>query len=222
LRRFADASRRDPNLLVDIAPSDGAVVLDIGAYEGKWSLRLLQRVETEGCTNVCIHAFEPVPGATDLFRDALGDDERVELHAFGLGGRDRVEHMAVAGPGSSVYAEPSTTGFFTGTVDVPIRDVDAVLKELAIDRIELMKINIEGGEYELIDRLHDTGWLPRTSSVIVQFHEFAPDAHRARRRNRRQLAETHRCTWNYSWVFERWDLKVAETAGLSSSGDHLV
>jgi hypothetical protein len=41
--------------------------------------------------------------------------------------------------------------------------------------------------------------------VIVQFHEFAPGAYRGRRRNRRALAETHRCTWSYPWVYERWD-----------------
>ena len=64
---------------------------------------------------------------------------------------------------------------------------------------------IEGGEYELIDRLHESGWLPRTGVVIVQFHEFTPDAHRARRRNRARLARTHTCVWNYPWVFERWD-----------------
>ena len=23
--------------------------------------------------------------------------------------------------------------------------------------------------------------------------------------NRHQLAETHRCTWDYPWVYERWD-----------------
>ena len=131
-------------------------------------------------------------------------DSRVQLHPFGLAGRDRIESMAVGGPGSSVFGDPTSPAFF-GSTEIELRDVDAVLASVGADRIDLMKINIEGGEFELLDRLHETGWLGRSGPVIIQFHEFAPDAHRARRRNRRQLAETHRCTWNYAWVYERWD-----------------
>ena len=118
----------------------------------------------------------------------------------------REEVMVIAGPGTSLYVAPSGPAPL-GKATVPIRDVHAVLTSLGIDRLDLVKINIEGGEFELLDRLHATGWLARTETLIVQFHEFAPDAYRARRRNRRQLAETHGCTWSYPWVYERWDRK---------------
>ncbi len=112
--------------------------------------------------------------------------------------------MAVGGPGTSEFKSGSQPGFF-GAADLELRDVSTVLTTLGIDHIDVMMVNIEGGEYELLDRLYETDWLPRIECVLVQFHEFAPDAYRARRRNRRQLAKTHRCTWSYKWVFERWD-----------------
>lgn len=204
MRRFFHAARAEPDILVDADLRDGAVVLDVGAYEGEWSARVLGRADAQGLRDLRIHAFEPEPGAVQRFRHAIGKDSRTELHPFGLAGRDRLEPLTIGGPGSSVYVDPATPGFF-GTAEVELRDVDAVLSSLAVERIDLVKINIEGGEFELLDRLHETGWMGRIGTVIVQFHEFAPDAHRARRRNRRRLAETHRCTWNYSWVYERWD-----------------
>lgn len=204
MRRFFQATRDKPDILIDVDLPEGAVVLDVGAFTGEWSERVLQRADQTGPRNLRIHAFEPEPGSIERLRAGVGQDPRVELHPFGLSGRDRLERLAIGGPGSSVFVDPTTPGF-VGSTEVELRDVDAVLAALAVDRIDLLKINIEGGEFELLDRLHETGRLERTGTVIVQFHEFAPGAYRGRRRNRKQLADTHRCTWSYSWVYERWD-----------------
>lgn len=204
VRRFFLATAQQPDILIDVDLPEGAVVLDVGAYLGEWSERILERADARGPKDLWVHAFEPEPSSIRRFRESIGQDARVQLHPFGLGGRDRLERLAISGPGSSVYLDAATPGLI-GSTEVELRDVDAVLSSLTVDRIDLVKINIEGGEFELLDRLHETGWMGRIGPVIVQFHEFAPDAYRARRRNRKRLAETHRCTWSYSWVYERWD-----------------
>ena len=204
IQRFAAVARQRPDILVDADLREGAVVLDVGAYEGMWARRVLERADVRGPRDLRVHAFEPDPSSIERLRDAMGTERRVQLHPYGLGGRDRVEQMAVGGPGSSVFGDPAAPEFF-GSAQVELRDVDGVLASIGADRIDLMKINIEGGEFELLDRLHETGWLASAGPVIIQFHEFAPDAYRARRRNRRQLAASHQCTWNYTWVYERWD-----------------
>jgi FkbM family methyltransferase len=204
MRRFYFATRRNPRLLVDVDLGDSAMVFDVGAYEGSWSMRLLDRPELRERNDVRIHAFEPEPTAIDRCLNRIASEPRVELHRFGLAGRQRREQLNVVGPGSSIYADPRSTRALA-SVDIELRDVTEVLDAMKVDHLDLIKINIEGGEYELIGRLHETGWLRRVGTVIVQFHEFAPDAYRLRRQNRRQLAETHRCTWKFPWVYERWD-----------------
>lgn len=206
IRRFVEASRREPDLLVDVALPPGAVVLDVGAFVGEWAERIVQRADMAPPGDLQLHAFEPEPNACRKLAAGVGRDHRVHLHPFGLAGRDRGEQLAVGGPGSSIFLPADTPGF-TGQVAVELRDAGAVLPSLGVDRIALAKINIEGGEFELLDRLHETGWLPRIDVLLIQFHEFAPGAHRGRRRNRRQLAETHREVWSYPWVYERWDLR---------------
>ena len=204
VRRFFQASIRDRDLLIDVDLPDGAVVLDVGAFVGEWSERVLDRADRTGRRPLEIHAFEPVPNAIRQLRRNLGEEPRVHVHEYGLGGGDREEDLVVSGPGSSVCA-PAEAEAVLGRTRVPIRDVDAALTALGVDGVALAKVNIEGGEFELIDRLHATGWLPRIRCFIVQFHEFAPAAHAGRRRNRRQLSETHKCTWSFPWVYERWD-----------------
>lgn len=191
--RFFQAVRADPTILLD-ANLDGGVILDVGGFEGGWSKRLLRHV---GDADVRVLAFEPVPAIAATFQ---ATDPRVTLHMFGLAGRDRTEMMVLGGQGSTIFGE--------GTVEVELRDVVGVLE--GVDWIDLAKVNIEGGEFELIDRMHESGWLARTETLIVQFHEFVPGAHRMRRKARRQLAETHECTWSYPWVYERWDLRPTQ------------
>jgi hypothetical protein len=92
---------------------------------------------------------------------------------------------------------------------VQIRDVVGVLDELGIREVDLLKVNIEGGEYDLFDRLIETDWLRSVRLVSVQFHEWHPKAYRRRRAIRRALARSHTEVWCYSWVWEYW----SRTAG---------
>jgi FkbM family methyltransferase len=206
MRRFFLDTRDDPDILIDFDLPAGAVVIDVGAYIGEWSERIIGRADDRGQEGLQIHAFEPEPHAYERLLEGIAQDPRVHPHPVGLSGRQRVEQLSIGGPGSSVFVDPAAPGFL-GATEIELRDADAELTALGLDRIDLLKVNIEGGEFELLDRLHETGWLARTRTVIVQFHEFGPDAYRGRRRNRRQLAETHACTWSYTWVWERWDAR---------------
>src|SRR4051794_17992246 len=48
MRRFFAASRAQPDILIDVDLPEGAVVLDVGAYEGEWCQRVLGRAEARG------------------------------------------------------------------------------------------------------------------------------------------------------------------------------
>jgi FkbM family methyltransferase len=201
-RHFVNKMVVSPDLLVDVDVRAGAVVVDVGTYRGRWTEKLLGHVGPSG--DVVVHAFEPMPGPRRHFTRLLADDSRVHLHPYGLAGRDFNTSMTLAGPGSSLFVDRAADKA-VGTNEVELRDVSAVLNELSVDRVDVMAINIEGGEFELLDRMYATGWLSRTGTVFVQFHEFAPGAYRGVRRSRRQLSKTHDLAWRYPWVWERWD-----------------
>ena len=124
----------------------------------------------------------------------------VVILPFALGAADGTASLALDAQASSLRKEP---GQF-GTTEVIVRDVARMFDELALERIDLLKLNIEGGEFDVLDRLFETGWLDRIAQVSVQFHEWHPDAYRRRRRSRAQLRGTHEELWCYPWVWEFW------------------
>jgi FkbM family methyltransferase len=191
---FIRAAAAKPDLLEDATIDSHSVVLDIGAYVGEWSERISRRYGAR------IYAFEPGPHGFSELRTRFDECPNVECFNIGLGGHDERARLALEGPGSTMYQDRGTFG----VVDVEIRDVAAVLAELGIDRIDLCKINIEGAEYDLFDRLIATGWLPRIDEFLVQFHEWLPHAYRRRRAIRRALRRSHDEVWNYPFVWEFW------------------
>jgi FkbM family methyltransferase len=192
--KFIAATAANPDLLVQADLDESSVVLDVGAYVGEWSEAISSRYGSK------IYAFEPVPRAVAQFCARLGDDDNVEIHPYGLAAVDAHAPLALEGPGSTVRREGGTFG----SAVVQLRDVAAVLDELGVDRIDLCKMNIEGGEYDVFDRLIATGWLPRIDVVSVQFHEWHPKAYARRRAIRRALRRTHDEVWGYPFVWELW------------------
>jgi hypothetical protein len=72
----------------------------------------------------------------------------------------------------------------------------------------MMKVNIEGGEYELLDHLIDTGLICRVRDVQVQFHDdVLPDADRRMRAIQAGLSKTHTLLWQHEWIWECWRRK---------------
>jgi hypothetical protein len=76
-----------------------------------------------------------------------------------------------------------------------------------------MKINIEGGEYELLEHLINSGLVSRIRRMQIQFHDFVPDAVARRARLVEALARSHRQSWSYYFVWEEWLLRDDDGIG---------
>lgn len=81
------------------------------------------------------------------------------------------------------------------------------LKENNIKTIDLMKINIEGGEYALLEHLIEAGHIKEIKNIQIQFHDFVPDADKRMCKIQSGLEETHFLTYQYRFVWENWRLR---------------
>jgi FkbM family methyltransferase len=191
---FMAASLKHPDLLTEVDLDEAGVVVDAGAFTGEWASAI------HGRYGARVVAFEPAPSSVAELEERFADVPSVSVVAAGLGAADGRASLGLAGPGSSFHDDDAPWG----TVEVAVRDAASALDDLGVDEIDLLKLNIEGSEYDVLDRLEITGWLPRIRQVSVQFHEWHPGAHRRRRRNRAALARTHDEQWCYPWVWELW------------------
>lgn len=198
--RFIGANMVDPDMLHTAPLGPDSVVLDLGAYEGDWAARITEKYQSR------IIAFEPNPRSLERLKSRFGTNQKVTVYDYGLHDRDATLEMTQAGMGSTLFNEPFPSSQ-AGHVSVRVRDAAAVLDELGLERIDLLKINIEGGEFDVLDRLIETGWIRKVRCLMVQFHEWHEGAHFRRWKIRHRLRRTHREDWNYAFVWEKWSLR---------------
>lgn len=189
----------DRTLRLNYAIGSGEVVLDVGGFEGQWASDIFGRYL---CT---VHVFEPVPHFAASIRSRFAANPHVRVHEAALGGAESTLTMAVSGDASSALLEGAQT------VQARVRRFADVMQEHGWSEIALMKVNIEGGEYELLEHLLDTGLVERVRNLQVQFHDFVDDAALRMKAIQERLSRTHHLTYLFPFIWENWERK--ETQG---------
>jgi FkbM family methyltransferase len=152
----------------DIRPRLGEVrtVLDIGANIGVSSVYL-----SDVFPKARVFAFEPSPQNLDLLKRNTEKLGRVQVVPVALGEDDgSLEFFASeAGAnfgGFSRFAAGSDTARRTA---VPVRHAGRQLAELGVASADVIKIDVEGSEWEILSALGDD-YLSRTRYIVGELH----------------------------------------------------
>jgi len=170
-----------------VAPE--SLVIDVGAYLGDFTALARERWSAR------VIAVEPIDKFCSTLLDRFRKDSSVEIIPGALGAKRGMIQISMADDGSSAW------GSSDEQIEVKVMDVAEVINEQIVS---LMKINAEGAEFDVLDRLIDTGQIEQIETLLIQFHKFVPDAERRRRVIRSRLRATHRVKFNVPWVWEQW------------------
>lgn len=128
-----------------------AIMVDAGANIGNHAIFLHRHCKA-------IHCFEPNPLAADRLQEniALNQADNIVVHRVGLGDRDATLPFAVNKTGNlgmSGFFDVSSRPGDYDMVDLPIRQADNALDDLALERLDLLKVDVEGFELALFQGL---------------------------------------------------------------------
>lgn len=160
---FADDGYRLKELFSGVDPD--AVVLDVGGQIGSFALATAQAMP-----GTRIHIYEASPtSATYISRniDANQLQARVTVHAKALAGEAGTFTFADSGTASGHNGLTAPEGLGEEvTVDCVTFD-DAVAE--AGESVQLVKIDVEGAEYDIILRSKPTSW-GNVRKVVMEYH----------------------------------------------------
>lgn len=179
------------NLLVDGLHIDAdSFVWDFGGFVGDYTAAILERYTC----NVLI--FEPVPTFAQICQDRFLGNDSVTINPYAVGRVSGERTFHVAGDMSGLFAggSPNQVNFVSA---------QSVAKEFS-HMISVMKVNIEGGEFELIPALAEAGILQSIGTILIQFHKVGNDSDAQKAKCTDLLDCTHVLEWEYPWVWEKW------------------
>lgn len=122
--------------------------------------------------NLTVHAFDPTPSSLAWVKRQSFPD-RFIMHDHGIAAFD----------GAVPFNPPERAGYVSYTylerpsarakaIVLPVRRLGTIMKELGHDRIDVLKMDVEGAEYDVLADIGASGIRPR--QILVEFHHRFP------------------------------------------------
>jgi FkbM family methyltransferase len=170
-------------------------VMDLGGYKGQWTSDIYAKY------NCTIWVFEPFKGFSSGIAERFSKNNKIRVFDFGLGNRSGKQPLYINNDSSSMYKQNN----HSTPAEAKQEDINSFFLDNDIRSVDLIKINIEGGEYDVLDRLIDTGLVKIVKNIQVQFHDFVPGAKKRMKKIQEDLQHTHFPTYQYEFVWENWE-----------------
>ena len=126
--------------------------------------------------SLSVHAFDPTPYSEEWIAN-LELPSNFVFHPWAAAGKDGslrlYRRRNRRGKTSKVmWTADSSAGDDGDFVDVPAYTIRTMMEKLGHDRIDLLKVDVEGAEYAILDGLGDVANLP--TQLLVEFHHRFP------------------------------------------------
>ena len=176
--------------------NEDSLVIDLGGYKGEWSQQIY-------CRYRCmIDIYEPHPVLAAAIGKRFWGNPDIRVYPMALSDIARFADLH----GNDIYASilPSD-GCIT---EVIVDQASAIFNTLYSGKIiDLLKINIEGSEYDVLPDLIKNYDISTIRNIQVHFHNTVPDYVQKRAVIQQALFATHKQDWCYDYLYESWSVK---------------
>ena len=150
--------------------------------------------------------FEPVKEFYDNIVKRFKGNDKIKVFHIGLGDKTYTTDIKLTEDlvGTSVYRETNITGKIE---TVKIVDIIEFMKEHKLKTIDLLKLNIEGEEFPLLEHLIKNNKLKSFNNLKIQFHNFMESAAERKENIRLHLQKEFELIYDYFFVWEGWKRK---------------
>ena len=126
--------------------------------------------------SLTVHAFDPTP-YTEEWVSSLELPANFVFHPWAAAGKDGslrlFRRVNTRGKKSVVmWTADDNAGDESDFIDAPAYTVRTMMEKLEHERVDLLKVDVEGAEYEILDSLGDIANLP--TQLLVEFHHRFP------------------------------------------------
>lgn len=173
-----------------------SLVVDCGGYKGDFAVKIAEKY---GCF---VAVFEPISDYAQNIFLRIGTS-KITVYNCAIGDSIRTQN---------IHRSDNSTGFFSKSSvsgEVSVKKLrDFLIGGIDID---LLKLNIEGSEFEVLEDILQSGTAKQFKNIQVQFHKVVPDYEARYEAIRAKLLKTHELTYDFPWHWQNFRLKERVT-----------
>jgi FkbM family methyltransferase len=185
---YSDALYRNLDLNQDCK------VVVLGGYIGNSVSSILEYYSCE------IHVLEPASEYFKVLQSRFHKIDSIFLYQVAASNFDGEISLSLDGEKTGIFQETNEQ------ILVPCVNISDFVSS-KVGSVDLLEINIEGGEYSVLANLIETKQILNCRTLLVQFHRYRFEQNLERELIRSQLSLSHELIKNYEWVWEVWELR---------------
>jgi FkbM family methyltransferase len=147
-------------------PTLNDTVIDVGAGVGEEVIPLAACVGTGGK----VYALEANPRTYDILNDVVKQNNFGNTNLFLLAISESKGAVFIEDDGGYGVSNSIQTKTTNNTFEIPSVSIDDFIEEQAIDRVDLLKVNIEGAERFLVRGMKQS--IRKIRNIAISCHDF--------------------------------------------------
>lgn len=199
------ASKGDETFIFNHNLNKNSIVVDLGAYTGVWASHLNEK-------NQCkIYLLEPVEEFYKILENKFKNNDNIHYRQVGIGTENKnlfLSNNQIKADATRIRYSSKDENNNVSNNKIQIVTLDNMMNYWDIKYIDLLQINIEGGEYNILENWLETGIINKIKILQIQFHNFSDiENYIYRRKNiQKELQKNgYKLKYCFQWVWESWE-----------------
>jgi len=172
-----------------------SIVLDLGGHEGWFTEQINNKYKSK------IFCFEPIKKFASQIELKFLNFNNIKIFPLAVSNKNGKDIIYYNDNSSSTHV------ITKDKIEIDCITLDKIMVENNIDFIDLIKINIEGDEYSLLEYMIKNNLINMCNNIQVQFHVIIENYKMRYDYIRYELEKTHHLTYEYPFVWENWEKK---------------
>ena len=177
--------------------SEDDIFIDGGSFRGEFIEKIIDYYDCRA------FGFEPLSEYSEILNQKFINNPKVKIIDSALSSEDGSAYFNE--DHQSSYIDNIKTKQFRTKRLVRTKRLETFMEEESIKNIGLLKLNVEGSEYEIIESLIKSEEIIKIKHLHIQFHDFIDNSEVRRDELIEKLKKTHKQVWSFYFVWERWD-----------------
>ena len=171
-----------------------SVIVDVGGYRGRWSYQMAVRY------NPNLFIFEPQPWCCEAMKELL-KDYKAQIYPFALGTKKGSFPICNFETDGCSFEEELAGEHRTLGGSLPMRKMSTEFEIIGLDHIDVMHMNIEGGEMTLVPHMLKNNIFPEI--LLLQHHDpvYTQDMYT-------MLGKHYDLLYDYGTILSAWRFNV--------------
>jgi len=173
-----------------------SIVFDLGGYKGYFVEQINNKYGSK------IYCYEPINNFAEAIKNKFIVNDNISVFPLAVSNKEKIEIIYINKDSSSVHRKTGTP------IEINCITLNKAMQDNNINMIDLIKINIEGDEYPLLEDMIQKNLHLKCKNIQVQFHKFVENYELKYNYIQNELKKTHHLTYRYPFVWENWELNI--------------